>query len=159
MTAKDAEKVSLVSGALFWPSLRPPFPPASLLSAPSQSADICFLFFPYQYPGQIVFNAEDDTHYRSSHVSQPTSRFPRAHLAIPSLFRFLAVLTVAQTLEFALKMKTPRIRPDGMSRKQFEAEYLVTLLKTFGIEHARDTMVGNENVRGVSGGERKRVSM
>jgi len=46
-----------------------------------------------------------------------------------------------------------------MSRKQFEAEYLVTLLKTFGIEHARDTMVGNENVRGVSGGERKRVSM
>lgn len=70
-----------------------------------------------------------------------------------------AVLTVAQTLEFALKMKTPSIRPDGQSRKEFEAEYLETLLKTFGIEHARDTVVGNENVRGVSGGERKRVSI
>ena len=38
-------------------------------------------------------------------------------------------------------------------------DFLDTLLKTFGIEHAKDTVVGNEIVRGVSGGERKRVSI
>lgn len=86
-----------------------------------------------QYPGQIIFNAEDDTHY-------PT-------------------LTVAETLKFALKMKTPANRPDGVSAKQYEEELLALLLKTFGIEHAANTLVGNEFVRGVSGGERKRVSI
>ena len=33
------------------------------------------------------------------------------------------------------------------------------LLKIFGITHTKDTLVGNEYVRGVSGGERKRVSI
>jgi len=33
------------------------------------------------------------------------------------------------------------------------------LLKMFRIEHTRDTMVGNAFMRGVSGGERKRVSI
>ena len=52
-------------------------------------------------------------------------------------------------------MKTPRTRLDGISRKRYETEYLDTLLKTFAIEHTSDTWVGNEFVRGVSGGERK----
>lgn len=86
-----------------------------------------------KFPGQIVFNAEDDIHY--------------------------PVLTVKETLDFALKMKTPRTRPNGVSRKQFEEDYLSLLMKTFGIEHTADTLVGNEFVRGVSGGERKRVSI
>ena len=33
------------------------------------------------------------------------------------------------------------------------------MLKIFGITHTKDTLVGNEYVRGVSGGERKRVSI
>ena len=33
------------------------------------------------------------------------------------------------------------------------------LLKMFGISHTKNTVVGNEFVRGVSGGERKRVSL
>jgi ATP-binding cassette subfamily G (WHITE) protein 2 (SNQ2) len=33
------------------------------------------------------------------------------------------------------------------------------LLKIFGITHTKGTLVGNEYVRGVSGGERKRVSI
>ena len=82
-----------------------------------------------KYPGQIIFNAEDDIHYPS--------------------------LTVKQTLDFALKMKTPRTRPEGVSRKQFEEGYLELLMKTFGIAHTADTLVGNEFTRGVSGGERK----
>ncbi|CED83351.1 abc transporter [Phaffia rhodozyma] len=86
-----------------------------------------------KYSGNIVFNAEDDTHY-------PT-------------------LTVGQTLKFGLKMKTPTNRPEGQTREQYEQELLSALLKTLGIEHTHDTLVGNEFVRGVSGGERKRVSI
>ncbi len=54
-------------------------------------------------------------------------------------------------------MRTPaaKARPDGISREDAEASYRDTLLKTLAIEHTVDTKVGNENVRGVSGGERK----
>ncbi|KAF8314175.1 hypothetical protein DL93DRAFT_2228010 [Clavulina sp. PMI_390] len=88
-----------------------------------------------KYPGQIVFNAEDEVHY--------------------------PVLTVHETINFALKMKTPapRARPEGVSAEAYQAESERNLLKTFGIEHTRDTLVGDEYVRGVSGGERKRVSL
>ena len=34
-----------------------------------------------------------------------------------------------------------------------------TLLKIFGLESTTSTLVGNEFVKGVSGGERKRVSL
>lgn len=52
-------------------------------------------------------------------------------------------------------MKTPRLRLDGTSREEWQKGFMDNLLKTFGIEHTRDTLVGNEFVRGVSGGERK----
>lgn len=88
-----------------------------------------------RYSSQIQFVAEDEVFYPD--------------------------LTVDQTIKFALKMRTPsdKARPEGVSREEFEASYRDTLLKTFGIEHTVDTKVGNESVRGVSGGERKRVTL
>jgi ATP-binding cassette subfamily G (WHITE) protein 2 (PDR) len=66
-------------------------------------------------------------------------------------------LTVAQTLKFALHMKTPssKGRPEGVSREEYESDYYQLLMQTFGIEHTADTKVGDSAVRGVSGGERK----
>lgn len=66
-------------------------------------------------------------------------------------------LTVAQTLKFALHMKTPsdKGRPEGVSREEYESDYYQLLMRTFGIEHTSDTKVGDSAVRGVSGGERK----
>ncbi|KIW94024.1 uncharacterized protein Z519_05340 [Cladophialophora bantiana CBS 173.52] len=65
----------------------------------------------------------------------------------------LPSLTVWQTLKFALMNKT----------KKHDASTIPiiidALLKMFGISHTRDTLVGNEYVRGVSGGERKRVGI
>lgn len=88
-----------------------------------------------RYPGQIIFVTEDEVFYPD--------------------------LTVDETIKFALKMRTPSAaaRPDDLSREEAEAEYRETLLKTFGIEHTVDTKVGDEHVRGVSGGERKRVTL
>ena len=72
-----------------------------------------------------------------------------------------ATLTVAQTLAFALSTKTPgpAARLPGVSRDEFNKEVLNTLLKMLNITHTKQTLVGNEFVRGVSGGERKRVSI
>jgi ATP-binding cassette subfamily G (WHITE) protein 2 (SNQ2) len=89
--------------------------------------------FAKQYRGEAVYNQEDDVHH-------PT-------------------LTVGQTLGFALDTKTPGKRPHGMSKREFKDKVITTLLRMFNIEHTRNTIVGNPFVRGVSGGERKRVSI
>lgn len=86
-----------------------------------------------QYRGEAVYNAEDDLHH--------------------------ATLTVEQTLGFALDTKTPKKLPAGVTRSAFKEQVITMLLKMFNIEHTRHTVVGGHFVRGVSGGERKRVSI
>ncbi|KKY24186.1 putative abc transporter [Phaeomoniella chlamydospora] len=89
--------------------------------------------FKKRYRGEAVYNQEDDIHH-------PT-------------------LTVGQTLAFALDTKSPAKRPVGMTKTQFKEKVVDLLLKMFNIEHTRNTIVGNQFLRGVSGGERKRVSI
>jgi ATP-binding cassette subfamily G (WHITE) protein 2 (SNQ2) len=88
-----------------------------------------------KYRGEVLYNPEDDLHY--------------------------ATLTVKQTLRFALKTRTPdkASRNEGESRDDYIAEFLRVVSKLFWIEHTMGTKVGNEFVRGVSGGEKKRVSI
>ena len=89
--------------------------------------------FEKKYRGEAVYNLEDDIHH-------PT-------------------LTVGQTLGFALDVKTPGKRPGEMSKAEFKGKVINLLLKMFNIEHTLNTIVGNPFVRGISGGERKRVSI
>ncbi|KAH8653120.1 putative Brefeldin A resistance protein [Tricladium varicosporioides] len=87
-----------------------------------------------QYRGQIVMNTEDE-------------------LFFPSL-------TVGETIDFATRMKVPFNLPTDVTKpEQFQKDNREFLLKSMGISHTHDTKVGNEYVRGVSGGERKRVSI
>lgn len=87
-----------------------------------------------QYRGQIVINTEEE-------------------LFFPSL-------TVKQTMDFATRLKSSFHVPEGASSpEELRAESRDFLLKSMGIEHTHSTKVGNEYVRGVSGGERKRVSI
>ncbi|KAF2851942.1 ABC transporter [Plenodomus tracheiphilus IPT5] len=90
-------------------------------------------FFEKRYRGEAVYCEEDENHH-------PT-------------------LTVGQTLDFALETKVPGKRPAGLSRRDFKARVVDLMLKMFNIEHTRNTIVGNPFIRGVSGGERKRVSI
>lgn len=89
--------------------------------------------FEKQYRGEAVYCQEDDVHH-------PT-------------------LTVGQTLGFALETKVPGKRPGGISSTKFKEKVVDMLLRMFNIEHTKNTIVGNPFVRGVSGGERKRVSI
>ncbi|KAJ3194389.1 hypothetical protein HK101_002862 [Irineochytrium annulatum] len=60
-------------------------------------------------------------------------------------------LTVRQTLDFALqcRISNPSIR-NGL---------LEVMLRLYGLSRCQNTVVGDENLRGVSGGEKKRVSL
>ncbi|KAA8897609.1 ABC-2 type transporter-domain-containing protein [Sphaerosporella brunnea] len=87
------------------------------------------------YRGEVLYNPEEDLHY--------------------------ATLTVRDTLRFALQTRTPgkESRAEGESRESYVREFLRVVSKLFWIEHTLDTKLGNAIVRGVSGGEKKRVSI
>lgn len=87
-----------------------------------------------QFRGEIVYNQEVDKH------------FPH--------------LTVGQTLEFAARVRTPQQRlVEGFSREDWAKHMAKVVMAVFGLSHTYNTKVGNDFVRGVSGGERKRVSI
>lgn len=86
-----------------------------------------------RFKGEIVYNQEVDKH------------FPH--------------LTVGQTLEFAARVRTPQNRPYDMDREAWAKHMTQVIMAIFGLSHTYNTKVGNDFVRGVSGGERKRVSI
>jgi ATP-binding cassette subfamily G (WHITE) protein 2 (SNQ2) len=66
---------------------------------------------------------------------------------------------VEQTLRFAATMRAPQ-RPGGdLSREDFITDFIDILMTIFGLKHAKDTVVGDVAIHGVSGGEKKRVSI
>ena len=68
-------------------------------------------------------------------------------------------LTVGQTLNFAAQARAPRNRIPGVTREQYAKHMTEVIMAVFGLSHTFNTKVGNDFVRGVSGGERKRVSI
>lgn len=68
-------------------------------------------------------------------------------------------LTVGQTLEFAARARAPRSLMPGVTRDMYVTHLRDVAMAAFGLGHTANTIVGNDFVRGVSGGERKRVSI
>lgn len=85
------------------------------------------------FPGRAVYNEESDEH--------------------------LPHLTVGQTLRFAASAATSRTRIKGVTREVQAHHMSEVMMRIFGLSHVHDTKVGNDTIRGVSGGERKRVSI
>ena len=69
------------------------------------------------------------------------------------------ILSVADTLTFAARARAPRHPPRGLSQKAYADLIRDGCMAMFGISHTANTKVGNDFVRGISGGERKRVSI
>ncbi|CAO1620658.1 unnamed protein product [Parajaminaea phylloscopi] len=86
-----------------------------------------------RYRGQVVYSEEDDVHN--------------------------ATLTVSRTIDFALRLKAPALKLADHTQAQFRKLIRDAMLKAFNIPHTKHTLVGSPTVRGVSGGERKRVSI
>ncbi|KAI4728946.1 hypothetical protein E4T49_03351 [Aureobasidium sp. EXF-10728] len=86
------------------------------------------------YSGQIVVNTEEEV--------------------------FFPTLSVQNTIDFATRMRSPRHLPaECQTQEQYAQEYKKFLLESVGISHTATTRVGDAFIRGVSGGERKRVSI
>ncbi|KAK3389429.1 ABC transporter-like protein [Podospora didyma] len=86
-----------------------------------------------EFKGEVMYNQEVDKH------------FPH--------------LTVGQTLEFAASVRTPATRLHDMPRNEY-CQYIARVVMAIcGLSHVYTTKVGNDYIRGVSGGERKRVSI
>ncbi|KAI9806468.1 MAG: hypothetical protein M1833_003655 [Piccolia ochrophora] len=85
------------------------------------------------FRGEAIYTAEQDVH------------FP--------------MLTVGDTLYFAALARAPQTIPGGISREVYAKHLRDVTMATFGIRHTINSKVGNDYVRGVSGGERKRVSI
>ncbi|TRM65094.1 ABC-2 type transporter-domain-containing protein [Schizophyllum amplum] len=86
-----------------------------------------------RYRGEVIYNAETEVH------------FPH--------------LTVGDTLLFAAKARTPRTRIGGITRVEYARHMRDVVMTMYGLSHTINTRVGNDFIRGVSGGERKRVSI
>ena len=69
------------------------------------------------------------------------------------------MLSVGDTLTFASRARCPRVVPEGITHNQFCNHLRDVVMNMYGIGHTINTRVGNEYVRGVSGGERKRVTI
>ncbi|THH03170.1 hypothetical protein EW145_g6471 [Phellinidium pouzarii] len=79
--------------------------------------------------GDVVYFPEDNVHFSS--------------------------LTVQQTISFAAKTRTV-----GHYLRHGYIQHLTAVLMTiFGLRHVKDTQIGNDTVREVSGGERRRVAI
>lgn len=70
-----------------------------------------------------------------------------------------AHLTVGDTLYFAARARCPKNIPEGITRNEYAEHLRDVTMAMFGISHTKNTRVGDDFVRGVSGGERKRVTI
>ncbi|KAE8144241.1 ABC-2 type transporter-domain-containing protein [Aspergillus avenaceus] len=86
-----------------------------------------------RFRGEVIYQAETEVH------------FPQ--------------LTAGETLLFAAHARAPSNRLPGVTREQYAMHMRDVVMAMLGLTHTMNTQVGNEFIRGVSGGERKRVSI
>ena len=86
----------------------------------------------HQFRGDVQYCSEDDVHF-------PT-------------------LTVEQTLSFAAKTRIPHRQFEEL-REEYIKQMTDKLTSVLDLQHTRNTLVGDAVIRGISGGEKKRVSI
>ncbi|KAK4494347.1 hypothetical protein PRZ48_014645 [Zasmidium cellare] len=105
------------------------------------------------------FNVTEDSRINYQGIDSKTmhSAFRGEAIYTAKVDDHFPLLTVADTLFFAAMARTPY--SIGMDRKRYATHLRDVIMAMFGISHTKDTKVGNDFVRGVSGGERKRVTI
>ena len=68
--------------------------------------------------------------------------------------RLLPLLTVRETLLFVARIKMPPALPEAVKIARVDA-----VMSELGLRHVRNTCIGGNRQRGISGGERRRVSI
>ncbi|KAJ5589564.1 hypothetical protein N7537_012242 [Penicillium hordei] len=84
-----------------------------------------------RYHSEVLYCAEDDVHF--------------------------ANLSVKDTMDFAMRVRKPSENPEPVT--QFSERMSDSILASLGLSHTKDTIVGDAFIRGVSGGEKRRISL
>ncbi|WVQ84194.1 hypothetical protein IAT38_006345 [Cryptococcus sp. DSM 104549] len=107
----------------------------------------------------IFLGEESDLNYRGITPKEMRGQFRGEAIYTAEVDVHFPKLTVGQTLAFAARARAPRHPPGGLTQTQYADRMRDVLMSVFGISHTINTIVGNDYVRGVSGGERKRVTI
>ncbi|KIJ16544.1 hypothetical protein PAXINDRAFT_113734 [Paxillus involutus ATCC 200175] len=105
----------------------------------------------YAVEGQVHYNSFSPDAIRLHHRGD-VKYCPEEDIHFPTL-------TVEQTISFAAKTRVPHARADGITRKEYWSQVTDILTTLFGLRHVRKSPVGDAALRGISGGEKKRVSI
>ncbi|CCE65505.1 hypothetical protein TPHA_0L01500 [Tetrapisispora phaffii CBS 4417] len=106
-----------------------------------------------------LLDVQGEFSYDGLSQEEMISKYKGYVIYCPELDFHFPKITVKETIDFALKCKTPRTRIDNMTRAEYVDKLRDMWCTVFGLRHTYATKVGNDVVRGVSGGERKRVSL
>lgn len=99
-----------------------------------------------------VLHLQGDIRLNGREFSRATLKSMSSYLMQEDLLHW--ELTVQETLAYAARLRMPS------TCTQLERDDRIsTVLKMLGIDHIRDVIIGNSRRKGVSGGERKRVSI
>ncbi|KAG5352685.1 hypothetical protein C0989_001027 [Termitomyces sp. Mn162] len=104
------------------------------------------------------YSVEGDVHYDSFTPEQIYKLYRGDVQYCPEDDYHFPTMTVKQTLDFAAKTRVPHARIE--EKKGTYVDNMTEILSTiFGLRHVQSTPVGDAAIRGVSGGEKKRVSI
>ena len=97
------------------------------------------------YQGEIFLNG------------RPRDEFYKLATAyVPQVDEIFPYLTVREAINFVSDCRLPK--PKGATNKQWHA-FSDLLIEELGLETVKDTRIGNNEIRGISGGQKRRVSL
>lgn len=107
----------------------------------------------------IYIDEETDFNYQGISAQEMHSYHRGEAIYTAEVDVHFPMLSVGDTLSFAAMARSPRTLPAGVSHDEFATHYRDVVMAMYGISHTVNSRVGNEYIRGVSGGERKRVTI
>lgn len=127
-----------------------------------------------RFPVSKNVTVEGEVTYNGTSQEELRSKLPQFVSYVPQHDRHLARLSVKETLEFAHACKGQELsKPEENqlvfgseednkvaleAARAFRTHYPDVVVRQLGLDNCQNTIVGNEMLRGISGGERKRVT-
>jgi len=121
--------------------------------------------------GSVMYNGKE-LYDSKGFYDRPDMHYENSISLIDQLDRHAPLYTVEETLNFAFQCKHRngrhidfRFEEDTTGNRELAKRadnnnlFVDTFIKILGIDHVRDTFVGNNDIRGVSGGQRRRVTI
>ncbi|GMF33344.1 unnamed protein product [Phytophthora lilii] len=146
-----------------------------LLGQPGSGKSSLLKLLSGQFPMENNISIEGEVTYNGRRQQELLSRLPQLAAYVPQRDKHFAAFSVKETLEFAhtccpeelafrhdeglLSRGTAEENKAAQQTVQALSEhYPEVITEQFGLQNCRDTVLGDELQRGVSGGERRRVT-